>query len=90
THALTNPQVNRAKPPSAQPDPYIPVGVVRQTEKGIVVRGARMTATFPLADEVLIFPSTLLKEGPGNEKYAIAFALPTSTPGLHFVCREAL
>ena len=90
THALTNPQVNRAKPPSAQPDPYIPVGVVRQTDKGIVVRGARMTATFPLADEVLIFPSTLLKEGPGNEKYAIAFALPTSTPGLHFVCREAL
>jgi 4-hydroxyphenylacetate 3-monooxygenase len=88
THALTNPQVNRAKPPSAQPDPYIPVGVVRQTEAGIVVRGARMTATFPLADEVLIFPSTLLQAG--SEKYAVAFALPTSTPGLHFVCREGL
>jgi 4-hydroxyphenylacetate 3-monooxygenase len=88
THALTNPQVNRAKPPSAQPDPYIPVGVVRQTEAGIVVRGARMTATFPLADEVLIFPSTLLQAG--SEKYALAFALPTSTPGLHFVCREGL
>ena len=88
THALTNPQVNRARPPSGQPDPYIPVGVVKQTEKGIVVRGARMTATFPLADEVLIFPSTLLQAG--SEKYALAFALPTSTPGLHFVCREAL
>lgn len=61
---------------------------MKQTEKGIVVRGARMTATFPLADEVLIFPSTLLQAG--SEKYALAFALPTSTPGLHFVCREAL
>jgi 4-hydroxyphenylacetate 3-monooxygenase len=90
THALTNPQVNRAKPPSGQPDPYIPVGVLKQTERGLVVRGARMTATFPLADEVLIFPSTLLKEGPGSERYALAFALPTATPGLHFVCRQDL
>lgn len=90
THALTNPQVNRARPPSGQPDPYIPVGIVRQTEKGIVVRGARMTATFPLAEELLVFPSTLLKEGPGNEKYAVAFAVPTNASGLHFLCREGL
>jgi len=90
THALTNPQVNRAKSVTQQPDPYIPVGVVEQTKQGVVVRGARMLATFPTADELLVFPSTVLKNEPGAEKYAIAFALSTHTPGLHFISREGL
>ncbi|AEB12004.1 4-hydroxyphenylacetate 3-monooxygenase, oxygenase component [Marinithermus hydrothermalis] len=90
THALTNPQVNRGASPANQPDPYIPVGVVKQTAEGIIVRGARMLATLPVADELLVFPSTVLKMEPGNEKYALAFAIPTNTPGLHFICREPL
>jgi 4-hydroxyphenylacetate 3-monooxygenase len=90
THALTNPQVNRAKAVNEQPDPYIPVGVARQTPEGIIVRGARMLATFPLAEEILVFPSTVIKAGTGAERYALAFALPTHTPGLHFVVRESL
>ncbi len=90
THALTNPQVNRAKSPAEQPDPYIPVGVVRETKEGVIVRGARMLATLPVADEILVFPSTVLRSEPGAERYALAFALPTHTPGLHFVCREPL
>jgi 4-hydroxyphenylacetate 3-monooxygenase len=90
THALTNPQVNRATGVTGQPEPYIPVGVVSQNAKGIVVRGARMLATLPVADEIMIFPSTVLKAEPGAEKYALAFALPTATPGLTFLCREGL
>jgi 4-hydroxyphenylacetate 3-monooxygenase len=90
THCLTNPQVNRAKSNLEQPDPFIPLGVVSQNGAGIVVRGARMLSTLPTADELLVFPSTLLKEGPGADKYAVAFAIPTSTPGLHFISRESL
>lgn len=90
THCLTNPQVNRAKSNLEQPDPYIPLGVVSESEKGIVVRGARMLSTLPTADELLVFPSTLLKEGPGADKYAVAFAIPTNTPGLHFISRESM
>lgn len=90
THCLTNPQVNRARSNLEQPDPYIPLGVVSESEKGIVVRGARMLSTLPTADELLVFPSTLLKEGPGADKYAVAFAIPTNTPGLHFISREGL
>ncbi|RDI94897.1 4-hydroxyphenylacetate 3-monooxygenase, oxygenase component [Meiothermus sp. QL-1] len=90
THCLTNPQVNRARGNLELPDPYIPLGVVRETPKGIVVRGARMLSTLPTADELLVFPSTLLKAEPGAEKYAIAFAIPTHTPGLHFISREGL
>ena len=90
THALTDPQVNRSEGATGQVDPYIPVGLVEKKDEGIVVRGARMLATLPVADELLVLPSTLLKKEEGADKYAIAFAIPTSTPGLNFICRESL
>ncbi|MFA5550435.1 MAG: 4-hydroxyphenylacetate 3-monooxygenase, oxygenase component [Trueperaceae bacterium] len=90
THALTNPQVNRSARADQLPDPYIALGVVRETDEGLIVRGARMLATLPIADEILIFPSTVLKEEPEMARYALAFALPCSTPGLTFVGREPL
>ncbi|PNY79608.1 4-hydroxyphenylacetate 3-monooxygenase, oxygenase component [Deinococcus koreensis] len=88
THALTNPQVNRARLASELPDPFIALGVVEETEGGVIVRGARMMATLPIADEILVFPSTVLKENADKSRYAMGFALPTNTPGLSFQCRE--
>jgi 4-hydroxyphenylacetate 3-monooxygenase len=90
THALTNPQVNRAKRDSELADPYIALGVVRETGDGIIVRGARMLATLPISDEILIFPSTVLQRGDDMVPYAMAFAIPNDTPGLTFQCREPL
>ncbi|HEX7003616.1 MAG TPA: 4-hydroxyphenylacetate 3-monooxygenase, oxygenase component [Trueperaceae bacterium] len=90
THALTNPQVNRSARADELADPFIALGMVRETDEGIVVRGARMMATLPIADEILIFPSTVLKEQEELKRYALAFAVPTSTPGLSFQCREPL
>jgi 4-hydroxyphenylacetate 3-monooxygenase len=90
THALTNPQVNRDKRDSEHADPYIALGVVREQSDGIVVRGARMLATLPISDEILIFPSTVLQRGGDMEPYAMAFAIPNDTPGLIFQCREPL
>ena len=80
THALTNPQVNRSVRADQLPDPYIALGLVQETESGIVVRGARMLATLPIADEILIYPSTVLKEQEEMTRYALAFAVPTDTP----------
>ena len=90
THALTNPQVNRAKQASEMPDPYIALGVVEETEEGVIVRGARMMATLPIADEILVFPSTVLKENADKSNYAMGFGIPTNTPGLSFQCREPI
>lgn len=90
THALTNPQVNREKRADQLSDPYIALGLVKETPEGIIVRGARMMATLPIADEILIFPSTVLKEQEEMTRYALAFAVPCSTPGLSFQCREPL
>ncbi|MEF2279161.1 4-hydroxyphenylacetate 3-monooxygenase, oxygenase component [Deinococcus sp. YIM 134068] len=88
THALTNPQVNRSKQASELPDPYIAMGIVEETEAGVIVRGARMLATLPIADEILIFPSTVIKENGDKSRYAMGFGLPTNAPGLYFQCRE--
>lgn len=88
THALTHPQIDRSKGPSEQTDPYLFLGVVRETSEGIVVRGARLLATLaPIADEVLVYPFDPVM--PGDDRYAIAFAVPMDTPGLTIVCREA-
>lgn len=90
THALTNPQVDRSKRDSEHADPYIALGLVRETSDGIVVRGARMLATLPISDEILIFPSTVLQRSDDMKPYAMAFAIPNDTPGLMFQCREPL
>ena len=90
THALTSPQVDRSKGLNELDDPFIALGLVRETSEGIVVRGARMLATLPIADEILIFPSTVLKVSDEMKPYALAFALPTNHPGMTFQCREPL
>jgi 4-hydroxyphenylacetate 3-monooxygenase len=89
THTLVNPQVNRGVGPAKQADPFIAAGLVAKTTDGIVVRGARMLATLPLADEILVFPSTFVRTGQDDLPYAMAFALPMGTKGLKLICRES-
>jgi 4-hydroxyphenylacetate 3-monooxygenase len=90
THTLITPQVNRSKGPHEQADPYIVAGVVEERDDGIVIRGARMLATLaPFSDELAVFPSTVLQNAPGAERYAYAFAIPCDTPGLKMICRES-
>ena len=90
THALTSPQVDKSRQLNELPDPFIALGLVRETSEGIVVRGARMLATLPISDEILIFPSTVLKAGDEMKPYALAFGIPNNTKGLSFQCREPL
>ncbi|HLQ06311.1 MAG TPA: 4-hydroxyphenylacetate 3-monooxygenase, oxygenase component [Nitrososphaerales archaeon] len=89
THTLINPQVNRGVGPSKQSDPFIAARVVEKTPEGVVIRGARMLATLPIADEIMVFPSTVVRSGQDDVPYSIAFALPVSAKGLKFICRES-
>ncbi|HEY6282522.1 MAG TPA: 4-hydroxyphenylacetate 3-monooxygenase, oxygenase component [Nitrososphaerales archaeon] len=89
THTLINPQVNREVGPSKQSDPSIAARVVEKTPEGVVIRGARMLATLPIADEIMVFPSTVVRSGQDDVPYSIAFALPVSAKGLKFICRES-
>ena len=88
THTLADPQVDRSKGPTGQPDPALALHRVRATDAGIVVRGARMLSTLaPFANELFVGPFYPRK--PGDEPYALCFAIPMATAGLKFVCRES-
>ena len=89
THTLINPQANRGVGPSKQADPFIAARVVEKNSEGVLIRGARMLATLPIADEILVFPSTVIRSGQDDMPYSVAFALPVSTKGLSFLCRES-
>ncbi|MDW8327946.1 MAG: 4-hydroxyphenylacetate 3-monooxygenase, oxygenase component [Anaerolineales bacterium] len=89
THTLITPQANRAVNTARQADPFLAARVKEETDAGIVIRGCRMLATLPISDEIMVFPSTLLKNQEEDAPYAFGFCIPNNTPGLRFICRES-
>ena len=90
THTLIPPQANRAQTSSGQADPFLAARVKQESDAGIVIRGCRMLATLPISDELMVFPSTLLKSSEHDAPYAFGFVIPNDTPGLKFICRESV
>ena len=89
THLLINPQIDRSKTSAQQEDPFLHLGRVGETADGIVVRGAKMLGTMaPITEEVAVIPFGGVP--PGDDAYALAFAIPTDAPGLSFICRETV
>ena len=89
THTLVNPQFNAELVRQGRSSPEVALRVVKETDAGIVVEGARLLATLgPLANEIEVFPSTLLKAAQENIPFAFAFTLPIDTPGLRMICRD--
>ena len=90
THTLINPQINRSVSAARQKDPFMAARIKEERDDGMIIKGARMLATLPISDEIMVFPSTLLKSPEEDAPYAFAFSIPNSTPGLKFVCRETV
>lgn len=88
THTLLDPQIDKSQGPGGQVDPDAALHKVRETRDGIVVSGARMLSTLaPFSNELWVGP--FLPRRPGEERYALAFAVPCAAPGLKFICRES-
>jgi len=91
THTLIPPQANRAVTASQQAGGALMAHVVREDDNGIVIRGARLLATIgPFADELLVFPSTVLRNSPEDKQYSFACAIPNDANGLRYLAREPL
>jgi 4-hydroxyphenylacetate 3-monooxygenase len=89
THTLLNPKASRAEGWAGHTDADLALKQVERTKDGIVVNGCRMLATLgPLSEELLVFPSTVLKEEPSALPFALAFAINCNAPGLKFICRD--
>ncbi|MEE8077382.1 MAG: 4-hydroxyphenylacetate 3-monooxygenase, oxygenase component [Pseudomonadales bacterium] len=90
THTLVNPQFNAALAAQGKASPEVALQRMKETAAGIIVRGARLLATLgPHADEIEVFPSTLLKASPDNVPFAFAFTIPIDTKGLKLLCRDS-
>jgi len=90
THTLVNPQVDRSKPVEKQ-DKDLAAKIVKETDGGIVIRGARMVSTLcAYADDLLVMPSTYLANSEEARAFAFGFAVSVNTPGLRFICRPSV
>lgn len=88
TYVIINPQGDRSKDTSQQADEFFATGVVDEDSEGITVRGAKMLGTSSImANEVLFANIQPLK--PGEEKYAISFAVPMNQKGLKIMSRRS-
>jgi 4-hydroxyphenylacetate 3-monooxygenase len=91
THTLIPPQANRSQGAAQQLGGVLTAQVVDEDDNGVTIRGARLLATIgPIADELLVFPSTVLKGTPEDAPYSFAFAINCDAPGLRFLCRESM
>jgi len=87
--AMTDPKGDRGKRPKDQRDPDLFLRVVEQKPHGVVVRGAKLHQTGMLnSHEMIVMPTMSMR--PGEEQWAICFALPTNMTGIrHIYGRQA-
>ncbi len=87
---VTDVKGDRSRSPSEQEDQDLYLRIVERREDGILVRGSKAHQTGSLSShEIIVLPTRALRKG--DEDYAVAFAIPTDTPGLiHVVGRSTL
>ena len=91
THTLINLQRSRQPSQSGLDDTTdVALSIVKETDAGIVVHGARVLATLPIADEIAVYPPRSHHlPSDAARRTSFAFALPCHSPGLKFLCRES-
>ena len=90
THSLINPQVDRSKPVEQQ-DKDLAAKIVKETDAGIVIRGARMVSTLAAySHDLVVLPSTYIATSKEAEPYAFGFSIRVDAPGLRFICRPSM
>jgi 4-hydroxyphenylacetate 3-monooxygenase len=90
THTLVNPQVDRSRPVEKQ-EKDLAAKIVKETDAGIIIRGARMVSTLcAYSHDLLVMPSTYLANSKEAEPYAFGFSVPVNAPGLRFICRPSV
>jgi len=90
THSLINLQRSRTVSGTFNLEQGTALSVVREADAGVVVRGARVLATLgPMSDEIAVYSPRVARHTEKHSPFAINFAIPCSTPGLRFLCRES-
>ena len=84
--ANTDPKGDRSKAPKDQ-DPDMLLHVVRETDSGIVVRGAKYETAAAYSNQAFAKPTIANWGNSELSDYAVGFVLDMASPGLKFICR---
>jgi 4-hydroxyphenylacetate 3-monooxygenase len=84
--ANTDPKGDRSKPPQEQ-DPDMLLHVVKETDAGIVVRGAKYETAAPYANQAFVKPTNANWGNSALSDYAVGFICDLGSPNLKFICR---
>jgi 4-hydroxyphenylacetate 3-monooxygenase len=88
SYVIINPQSDKARSASGQPDPHLVASVVDEDSAGITIRGAKMLATSGvMANELLVSGFQALQAG--DEAYAFTAAVPLGSKGLTLLSRRS-
>ena len=86
-YAIVPPQIDRSTPAHKHPEPFLHPGVVKETDAGIVIRGAHSIATsVTMAD--WLYVSYITPLAPGDVDYAISLVVPVGAEGLRLLPRR--
>ena len=84
--ANTDPKGDRSKKPQDQ-DPDMLLHVVRETDSGIVVRGAKFETAAAYANQAFVKPTIANWGNDALSDYAVGFIADMGAPGMKHLCR---
>ncbi|HCL93037.1 MAG TPA: 4-hydroxyphenylacetate 3-hydroxylase [Gammaproteobacteria bacterium] len=84
--ANTDPKGDRSKAPQDQ-DPDMLLHVVKETDEGIVVRGAKFETAAPYANQAFTKPTIANWGNDAYSDYAVGFICDLGSPGIRMICR---
>ena len=84
--ANTDPKGDRSKPPQEQ-DPDMLLHVVKETDQGIIVRGAKYETAAAYANQAFTKPTIANWGSDELSDYAVGFICNLGAPGIKIICR---
>ncbi len=84
----TDPKGDRSLPPQQQ-DPDMLLHAVKETDAGIVVRGAKYETAAAYSHQAFVKPTIANWGDAAMSDYALGFMCPMGAPGLKHICRSS-
>jgi 4-hydroxyphenylacetate 3-monooxygenase len=84
--ANTDPKGDRSKPPQEQ-DPDMLVHVVKETDAGIIIRGAKYETAAAYANQAFLKPTIANWGDAKMSEYAVGCIVKMDAPGVKHICR---
>ena len=84
---ITDPKGDRSRRAHEQDDPDLYVRIVKRTDEGIIVRGAKLhISAASLVHELVVMPTKGMRQD--EHEYAVSFSVPVNTPGVKIINRS--